>query len=122
MDLLACFRTYVRVVETGSFTSVAAELNTTQPTISRQVAALEEHLGARLMTRTTRQLTLTDDGRVLYEQARRLLEAADEAQGAVGRRKGKPSGTLRPCYARRVRAPARPAADCPPSCSRYPRF
>jgi DNA-binding transcriptional LysR family regulator len=95
MDLLAALRTFSRVVETGSFTAVAAELNTTQPTVSRQVAALEDHLGARLLSRTTRQLNLTDDGRVLYEHARRLLEAAEEARGAVGRRKGRPAGLLR---------------------------
>lgn len=95
MDLLGPMRTFVRVVEAGSFTSVAAEQNTTQPTISRQVAALEEHLGARLLTRTTRALTLTDDGRAFYEHALRALEAVGEAENAVGRRQAKPTGTLR---------------------------
>jgi len=95
MDLLAPMRTFVRVVEAGSFTAVAAEQNTTQPTISRQVAALEEHLGARLLTRTTRALTLTDDGRAFYEHALRALEAVGEAENAVGRRQAKPTGTLR---------------------------
>lgn len=95
MDLLGPMRTFVRVVEAGSFTSVAAEQSTTQPTISRQVAALEEHLGARLLTRTTRALTLTDDGRAFYEHALRALEAVGEAENAVGRRQAKPTGTLR---------------------------
>lgn len=95
MDLLLPMRTFVRVVEAQSFTAVAAELNTTQPTVSRQIAALEEHLGARLFTRTTRQLTLTDDGRAFYEHALRALEAVAEAEGAVGRRRGKPAGLLR---------------------------
>ena len=95
MDLLGPMRTFVRVVEAGSFTSVAAEQNTTQPTISRQVAALEEHLGARLLTRTTRALALTDDGRAFYEHALRALEAVGEAENAVGRRQAKPTGTLR---------------------------
>lgn len=95
MDLLAAFRTFVRVVETGSFSAVAADLNTTQPTVSRQVAALEAHLGARLLTRTTRRLVLTEDGQVLYEHAQRAIEAADEAQDAVGLRKRKPTGLLR---------------------------
>ena len=95
MDLLAPMRTFVRVVEAGSFTAVAAEQNTTQPTISRQVAALEEHLGARLLTRTTRALTLTDDGRAFYEHALRALEAVGEAENAVGRRQARPTGTLR---------------------------
>jgi DNA-binding transcriptional LysR family regulator len=95
MDLLAPMRTFVRVVEAGSFTAVAVEQNTTQPTISRQVALLEDHLRTRLLTRTTRALTLTDDGRVFYEHALRALEALSEAEGAVGRRRQKPSGLLR---------------------------
>lgn len=94
-DLLSPMRTFVRVVEAGSFTAVATEQNTTQPTISRQIASLEEHLGARLLTRTTRALTLTDDGRAFYEHALRALEAVSEAEGIVGRRRGKPSGLLR---------------------------
>jgi DNA-binding transcriptional LysR family regulator len=94
-DLITLFRTFARVAEAGSFTSVAVERNTSQPTISRQIAALEAHLGCLLFQRTTRSLTLTDDGRVLYDHALRSLEALNEAEGAVGRRKGKPSGTLR---------------------------
>ncbi len=95
MDILAPMQTFVRVVEAGSFTAVATQLNTTQPTISRQIATLEEHLGARLLTRTTRALTLTDDGRAFYEHALRALEALSEAENAVGRRRSKPSGLLR---------------------------
>lgn len=95
MDLLSPMRTFVRVVEAGSFTAVANEQSTSQPTISRQIAALEDHLGARLLTRTTRALTLTDDGRAFYEHALRALEAVAEAEGVVGRRRGKPSGLLR---------------------------
>jgi DNA-binding transcriptional LysR family regulator len=95
MDLLGPMQTFVRVVEAGSFTAVAAQMGTTQPTISRQIAALEEHLGARLLTRTTRALTLTDDGRAYYEHVLRVLEAVGEAETAVGRRRSNPSGLLR---------------------------
>lgn len=95
LDLIAPIRTFVRVVETGSFTAVAAEQNTTQPTISRQIAGLEDHLGTRLLTRTTRALALTDDGRSFYDHALRVLEAVAEAEGVVGRRRGRPSGLLR---------------------------
>lgn len=94
-DILVLFRTFVRTVEAGSFTAVARELNSSQPTVSRQIAVLEEHLGCALFQRTTRALTLTDDGHVFYDHARRTLEAAAEAESAVGRRKGKPSGVLR---------------------------
>jgi len=95
MDIFGPMQTFVRVVEAGSFTAVAVQTNTTQPTISRQIATLEEHLGARLLTRTTRTLTLTDDGRAFYERALRALEALGEAENAVGRRRSKPTGMLR---------------------------
>lgn len=95
MDILGPMRTFVRVVEAGSFTAVASEQNTTQPTISRQIASLEDHLGARLFTRSTRSLAMTDDGRAFYEQALRALECVSEAENAVGRRRAKPSGRLR---------------------------
>ncbi|MBY0612542.1 MAG: LysR family transcriptional regulator [Beijerinckiaceae bacterium] len=95
IEFLAACRTFSRVVEAGSFTAVAREQNTTQPTISRQIAMLEAHLGCRLFHRTTRALTLTDDGHVFYDHARRMADTASEAENAVGRRKGRPSGTLR---------------------------
>jgi DNA-binding transcriptional LysR family regulator len=94
-DLIPLFRSFVRVVEAGSFTAVAAEQNTSQPTISRQIAALEQHLGCLLLQRTTRALTLTEEGRAFYAQAQLALEAIAEAETSVGRRKGKPTGTLR---------------------------
>ncbi len=81
--LLEHIRTFVRAVETGSFTAVAAEQRQSQPTVSRQISALEEHLGARLLQRTTRALTLTEEGRQYYGHARSLLDAADEAALAV---------------------------------------
>jgi DNA-binding transcriptional LysR family regulator len=94
-DTVSLFRSFIRVVEAGSFTRVAQEQNSSQPTVSRQVAALEEHLGARLFTRTTRKLTLTDDGRSFYERAKHAIEAVSEAEDAVGRRRSRPSGALR---------------------------
>ncbi|MDB5631634.1 MAG: putative transcriptional regulatory protein LysR family [Tardiphaga sp.] len=95
IDTVALFHAFVRVVEAGSFTRVAEEQNSSQPTVSRQIAALEEHLGTRLFTRTTRKLTLTDDGRGFYERAKLALEAVSEAEDAVGRRRARPSGALR---------------------------
>jgi len=95
LDTLGLFRTFVRVAEAGSFTAVAIERGTSQPTISRQVAALEDHLGCRLFQRTTRSLTLTDDGRRFYDHARGAIDAVATAESAVGRRQGKPGGRLR---------------------------
>lgn len=94
-DPLPLFSTFIRVAEAGSFSAVARESGTSQPTISRQVAALEEHLGCLLIQRTTRSLTLTEDGRAFLETARRALEAVTEAEASVGRRKGRATGTLR---------------------------
>jgi len=94
-DVLPLFQAFVRVVEAGSFSAVAREMNTTQPTISRQVAALERHLGCQLLRRSTRRLTLTEEGRAFHIQARRALDAVAEAEAAVGRGPGRAGGTLR---------------------------
>jgi DNA-binding transcriptional LysR family regulator len=95
LDLLAAFRTFVRITETGSFSAVAREMGATQPAISRQVAALEEHLAVRLFQRSTRSLTLTEDGRDLLNHARVVIEAVEEAEAAIGRRRVSPSGLVR---------------------------
>jgi DNA-binding transcriptional LysR family regulator len=94
MDRLDCVHTFVRAVETGSFSAVARELNTTQPTISKQIAALEEHLDVQLLNRSTRRLQLTQEGERFLEHAQRLLDTAAEAEASVGQRQ-KPSGMLR---------------------------
>jgi DNA-binding transcriptional LysR family regulator len=93
--LYELMRVFVRVADAGSFTSVASEMGQTQPTVSRQVAALETHLGRRLLTRTTRSLALTEDGRVFLESARLALEAMDEASGSLSDRGGAVSGIVR---------------------------
>ena len=95
MDLLAGLRTFVRVAESGSFSAVAREMGATQPAVSRQISALEQHLDARLIQRTTRSLTLTEDGRDLLDHARRVLDCVEEAETAVGRRQGTASGLIR---------------------------
>ncbi|MEL6469910.1 MAG: LysR family transcriptional regulator, partial [Cyanobacteria bacterium J06623_4] len=58
MDRLDGMKSFVRVVETGSFSAVARELGTTQPTVSKQIAALETYLDTQLLTRSTRKLAL----------------------------------------------------------------
>lgn len=81
--LLEHIRTFARTVETGSFTAVALEQQQSQPTVSRQISALENHLGVRLLQRTTRALTLTDEGRSYYDHARAILEAVEAAGVAM---------------------------------------
>lgn len=95
MDLLAAFKTFIRIAETGSFSSVAREVGATQPAVSRQIAALETHLGARLFQRSTRSLTLTEDGRDLLSHARLVVEAVEETEAAIGRRRTSPAGLVR---------------------------
>lgn len=95
MDRLGAMQTFVRVVETGSFSAVAREQSSTQSSVSKQVAALERHLGAKLLTRTTRTLSLTDDGERYYEDARRLVAEVAEAESQLRRGEQQLSGWLR---------------------------
>lgn len=95
MDIVAAMQVFVRVAEAGGFTSVAREIHTTQPTVSRVIAALEDHLGARLFHRSTRAVSLTDDGKHFYELARHALEAVSEAENAVGKRRTRAFGRVR---------------------------
>lgn len=95
MDRLLGMQTFVRVVETGSFSAVAREQSTTQSAVSKQVAALERHLGAKLLTRTTRNLSLTDDGERYFENARRLVAEVSEAEGQLRRGQERLGGWLR---------------------------
>ena len=95
MDLLAAFRCFVRVAETGSFSAVAREVGSTQPAISRQIAALEAHFEVRLIQRTTRSLTFTQDGTDLLAHARRVLDTVDETEEILGKRRASPNGTVR---------------------------
>jgi LysR family transcriptional regulator for bpeEF and oprC len=94
VDRFALMSSFVRAVETGSFSAVARELGTTQPNISRHIASLEQHLGTRLLHRSTRKLTPTPEGERYYADTRRLLDAIAEAESNV-RGQEIPSGVLR---------------------------
>jgi len=95
MDRLLAMQTFVRVVETGSFSAVAREQSSTQSAVSKQVASLERHLGAKLLARTTRTLKLTDDGERYFEDARRLVAEVQEAEGQLRRGEQQLGGWLR---------------------------
>lgn len=85
MDRFTLMQCYVRAVETGSFSAVARELATTQPTVSKNIAALEDHLGVRLLHRSSRKMSLTSEGESYYAECRRILDAVAEAEsGARG--------------------------------------
>lgn len=95
MDTLRGMRTFVRAVELGSLSAAARELRTTQPTVSKQVAALERELGVRLLQRSTTHLAPTEQGRRFYERARRVLEEYSEAVDDARGLSQTPAGLLR---------------------------
>ncbi len=95
MDLINGLHAFIRVVETGSFSAVARETNTSQSAVTRQVAQLEEHFGVRLLHRTTRKLSLTDEGQDLVARARHLLDEAEDLEETFGKDGGTPTGLVR---------------------------
>src|SRR5579864_7695093 len=95
MDRLEGIKIFVRVVESGSFSAVARELGTGQPAIGKQVAALEERLGAQLLMRTSRSLSLTEAGHDFYESAVRLISDLEAAESRIGSGQASPSGVVR---------------------------
>ena len=109
MDRLAAMKVFVRVVETGSFSAIARENATTQSSVSKQVAALEAHLGAKLLSRSTRSLSLTEEGETFFPEARRLVSDFEAAEGRLRSGKAQLMGWLRVAasvgYGRRILMP-----------------
>jgi len=83
MDRFQAMATFTRVVDTGSFSAAARQLNVGQPAVSKLIAQLEDQLGVRLMTRTTRGLSPTEAGQRYFEHARLALDEADQAELAA---------------------------------------
>jgi DNA-binding transcriptional LysR family regulator len=95
MDLIGSLRVFARIAELGSFSAVARELRESHSAVTRQIGNLEAHLGARLFQRTTRGLTLTEDGRELLGVARQMLELAESMENGLGRQRESPQGRVR---------------------------
>jgi len=95
MDRLAAMRAFVEVVEAGSFVRAAEKLGASTSSTSRLIADLESHLGARLLNRTTRKLSLTETGQTYYERCVQLLADVDEAETAAGAAAAVPTGRLK---------------------------
>lgn len=91
----SALQTFVKVVQTGSFTRAAEALNTQKAHVSRVVTQLEHELGVRLLVRSTRALSLTEIGREFFERSVGILASVDDAQRAVQKAQGEPRGTLR---------------------------
>lgn len=83
-EISVWMRSFVAVASAGSFSAAASQVGVTQSTISKQIHALEQHLGTQLFRRTTRSIALTADGMLFLEGALRALAAIDEAESLVG--------------------------------------
>ncbi len=95
MDKLRAMEVFVRIVEGGSLTAAAQALDMSGPSVVRSLAALERAVGVRLMNRTTRRSSLSDEGREYYERCKRVLADVEEADAALSARRAEPKGRLR---------------------------
>lgn len=95
MDRLLAMESFVRVVESGTFVAAAERLGLSTSSLSRLVAELEQHLGARLLNRTTRRLSLTESGQAYYERCVTLLADVAEAEALAGQSAAQARGTVR---------------------------
>ena len=95
MDRLQAMQMFVRVVETGSFSKAAREFGTTQPTVTKQVAAIEARLKVRLLNRNTRGVSLSEAGALYYEKCRLIVQDVEAADLVVRDRQDTAQGQLR---------------------------
>jgi DNA-binding transcriptional LysR family regulator len=95
MDQFAALKTFASVASTGGFSSAARQLGVVTSSVTRLIDALEQKIGAPLLNRSTRSVTLTDIGRVYYERAVRILADLEEADETASARNSEPRGLLR---------------------------
>lgn len=95
MDRLQSMRVFAKVVEQGSFVRAGQALDISNAVVTRHVADLEDHLGTRLLNRTTRRLSLTETGHAYLERVLQILQEIDDAEAIASSQSKRPSGTLR---------------------------
>jgi DNA-binding transcriptional LysR family regulator len=95
VDKLHAMQIFVRVIEKGSFSSVAKEGGIGQPAVSKQISSLEDELGTELIRRTSRSIALTEAGRDFYESAVHILDDVENATSRIGRGQTAPKGLIR---------------------------
>jgi DNA-binding transcriptional LysR family regulator len=95
MDLFSSMRLYVAVVDGGSFAAAADKLGMSRAMASKQIQQLEQHLGTRLLNRTTRRLSLTETGREFHQRSTQILDDVAEAEQRAGKMTNQPQGVLR---------------------------
>ena len=95
MDRFTSLTAFVRVVDTGGFSAAARKLNMSTTMVSNHVQALEDRLGARLLNRTTRKVSLTEIGKAYYDRCTQILADIEQADDIAGAMQSAPRGTLR---------------------------
>ncbi len=95
MNRLDAMHLFVRIAELGSFTAVAEQMDLARSVVTRQIAALEEHLGVKLMVRNTRRLSLTSAGSAYLEKCRVILDLVEAAEASVMEERLTPRGNIR---------------------------
>ena len=95
MDQLLAIRVFARVVEAGAFTRAADSLDMPLATVSKLVRSLEQHLGVKLLQRTTRRVTVTPDGAAYYERTSRVLKELEDIDSSFASAHQRPRGRLR---------------------------
>src|SRR5258708_13588529 len=95
MDRITSMTTFTTVVTAGSFAAAAQRLNMSPAMVTNHVRALEERLGARLLNRTTRKLSLTEAGKAYFDQAAPILAQIEAADSSIAELQSTPRGTLR---------------------------
>ena len=95
MDRFDAMRAFMQVVDSGSYTRAAQQLNLHKATVSQQIQQLEDKLGTRLLTRTTRSVTPTAEGLAYYQHARTILDQVDEVEAMLRKGTSAPAGHLR---------------------------
>lgn len=95
MDRLDAMRLLIRVAELGSFSAVAHQLGAARSVVTRQIAALESHLGTKLLARSTRRLSLTSAGTAYLEKCREILNLVEIAETGLAEERQTPRGSIR---------------------------
>ncbi|SAL00588.1 LysR family transcriptional regulator [Caballeronia calidae] len=95
MDRFLAMKVFARVVEAGSFSKAADALRLPPASVSRTLQALEAHLGARLINRTTRSISITEDGEAYYERCVRVLGEVDDMEASLSHSKLSPKGNVK---------------------------
>lgn len=95
MDQLHAIAAFIKIVDAGSITAAADAFEVSQPSMVRTLASLERDLGVRLLNRTTRRMSLTDEGRDFYERGKHIVAALEDARLSLSARRATPRGRLR---------------------------